>query len=245
MMLKILNRDEFIQNFLLPITKIANTCVLILNKNKIHTFVSGESNNKSMCYCSTKQVECDFDSEKLGIKDVRVLISKLKQIPDNTFDLNINKNNITYVGKKISFVHILIEDRKIKIPAYKEDKFLSCPYDNKFVLKSDVLKTLLQCSTTLTESNKIYITTSEGQIIGDLDDRSKRNIDTYKLILNEDFNGSEIKNPISFSFEPFRVISTYNKKDILVSINTVNEIIEFDVSSDNYIVKYASSSLVN
>lgn len=244
MRVKILNRDNFIQRFLLPITKIANTCVLILGENKIHTFVNGDI-SKNMIYCSTNDIECDFDEYKLGIKDVRILIAKLKQIKDNCFELVVNKNNLTYTSNKLSFVHVLTEDRKIKVPNFKEDKLLNCQYDNKFVLKSDVLKTLIQCSSTLTDSNKIYLKTENGRIVGELDDKSKRNIDTYTLTVSEEFNGVDIKGNISFSFEPFRVISSYDNRDVLVSLNTINEIIEFDVSKDNYIVKYVSTALVN
>jgi hypothetical protein len=91
----------------------------------------------------------------------------------------------------------------------------------------------------------LYLSTDEGNVIGELNDKSKRNIDTYTLVLAESFNGSDIKTPISFPFEPFRVISTHGKSDVLVGINTKNEIVEFDVSSDNYIVKYVTSALVN
>ncbi len=244
MKLKILNRDNFIQNFLLPITKISNICVLFLGNNKVHTFVNGDV-SKNMIYCSTNDVVGDFDDNKLGIKDVRILISKLKQIPDQTFELAITKNSICYNRNILSFIHILTEERKIKIPSFKEDKLLNCVYDNKFVIKSDVLKTLIQCSLTLSDSNKIYIKTENGEIISELNDRSKRNIDSYKIVIADSFNGSEIKDWISFSFEPFRVISSYDKKDVLVSLNTKNEIIEFDVSRDNYIVKYVSTALVN
>jgi hypothetical protein len=244
MKLKILNRDDLVQKFLLPITKISNICVLNLSKNKIHTFVNGDV-SKNIIYCSSNQVEFDFEDQKLGIRDVRILISKLKQIPENTFELEITKNSICYSSNKLTFKHILVEERKIKIPNFKEDKLLSCVYDNKFVLKLDSLKTLIKCSTTLTESNKIYISTDGEFVVGELDDKSKRNIDTYTLILADNFNGAEIKTPISFPFEPFRVISTHGKSDVLVGVNTKNEIIEFDVSSDNYIVKYVTSALVN
>lgn len=244
MKLKILNRDDLIQKFLLPITKISNICVLNLSRNKLHTFVNGDV-SKNMIYCSTDQVEFDGEDVKLGIKDVRILISKFKQITENSFELEITKNSICYSSKKLTFKHILVEERKIKVPNFKEDKLLGCVYDNKFVLKLDSLKTLIKCSTTLTESNKLYISTDDGTIVGELNDKSKRNIDTYTLVLADNYNGSEISPPISFPFEPFRVISTHGKTDVLVGINTKNEVIEFDVSSDNYIVKYVTSSLVN
>ena len=244
MKLKILNRDNFIQRFLLPITKISNICILVLGNNKIHTFVNGDT-TKNMIYCSTDDVNCDFDDHKLGIKDVRILVSKLKQIPENTFELEITKNSICYTSNKLSFIHILTEERKIKAPNFKEDKLLNCQYDNKFVLKSDVLKSLIQCSLTLTESNKIYLKTIDGEMVAELNDRSKRNIDTYNITISDNYNGSDISDWISFSFEPFRVISSYDKRDVLVSLNTKNEIIEFDVSRDNYIVKYVSTALVN
>ena len=107
MKLKILNRDDLVQKFLLPITKISNICVLNLTSNRLFTFVNGDV-SKNMIYCSTTNISYEDSDIKLGIKDIRNLISKLKQIPENTFTFEISKNSLSYTSNKISFKHILV-----------------------------------------------------------------------------------------------------------------------------------------
>lgn len=219
--------------------------IVTIDKNGA-TSLNKTVDNSIILYAKTTDVEYVNELTKLNIPDIKKLIRALDclQSATPTINLQINRNSIEYKSSGTKFKFHLIEDGIITPPNINIQKIESFEYDITFKLSVHSFNSLLKSSTFLTESNKVYISTEEGAVYAELTDKGKSNTDSYKTAISTEYSGSEIIKEIPFSFDLFRSCSLLKADFIQVSINTSKSIIAFDITDDNYKLKYISTGLV-
>jgi hypothetical protein len=243
MILRILNRTNFTQKFLTPISRINELCTLTVQKNSIYNLNRTADTNFSLySVCSDVETEGIEENVNLSFADVKKLIKVLDCLSVNTLDLVLNKNNVEYNDKGTKFRFHLINDNIVKSPNYNIDKINALQFDVDFKLNTTTHSHLIKSSTFITDSNKIYISTEDGCVLAELTDKSKNNIDSYSVKISDFYGGTSIDKPISFNFDLFRNISYLKTTDAVVRLNTKMGFIAFDIEYDKYKLKYTATA---
>ena len=243
MILRILNKANFTQKFLTPISRINELCTLTVQKNSIYNLNRTADTNFSLySVCSDVETEGIEDNVNLSFADIKKLIKVLDCLSVNTLDLVLNKNNVEYNDKGTKFRFHLINDNIVKSPNYNIDKINALQFDVDFKLNTTTHSHLIKSSTFITDSNKIYISTEDGCVLAELTDKSKNNIDSYSVKISDFYGGTSIDKPISFNFDLFRNISDLKTTDAVVRLNTKMGFIAFDIEYDKYKLKYTATA---
>jgi len=238
--LTILNKSSFLSKFLVPISRIQETCLITLRDGHVFSLVNAENNIKLYARCD--DIKYSGESLNLGFSDIKKLIKAIDMIQDNEVELKLNSNNIEYTGKNNMFKIFLTDDSNIPLPKISIKKIMDFQYDTKFLVNPDIFSNLIKSSAFITNSNKVYITTVDGGVMAELNDKTKKNVDVFTIKISETFDGSNVRS-IPFPFDLFKIINGYGKtNNIGMSINNNVGIIAIDVFDNNYILKYIASA---
>jgi hypothetical protein len=244
MKLTILNKTNFVQKFLSPISRINDLSSLTLENGVIYNINRTPDNNFSL-YIRTDEIEYSGEKRVLSFSDIKKFIKVFDCIPSNTIDLKLNANSVEYKGEGTSFRFHLINDDIVKSPSFSIDKINSLLFDVTFKVTSQTINQFIKSTTFITDSNKIYISTNDGKVYGELTDKTKMNIDSYSSELSDSYNGENILKPLAFDFDLFRNVSYLKVPEFNISINSKVGVIVFDIIDDNYNLRYISTAKVS
>lgn len=243
MILRILNKNNFTQKFLQPISRINDLCSLIIEGNAIYNLNRTADNNFSLYSLCTEVETIDYtEKTTLSFADIKKFIKVFDCIQENTIDLIIHSNYVEYKSNGTRFKFHLINDNIVRSPNYSIEKINSLKFDTEFLMNASMFNTLIKSSTFITSSNKIYLSTQDGAVIAELNDKSKDNIDTFSTKISDVYKGDSIENPLGFDFDMFRNISALKSPEVLIRLNTNVGFIAFDVDEDNYKLKYTATA---
>ena len=242
--LKIKNKKDFISNFLGPVSNLNDACILSVMKDKLICTLS--SADGTIVNKSEVEIESDVNVEtKLNIPDIKKLVRVLEIIPEVEINLKMNENNLSYNDKGYKFRYHLLDDGIIKQPTLNVEKVNKLNFNTKFVVKENELSTLFKGSSFATETSKIYIYEEDGEIYGELGDRSRHNTDNFVCKMCDSFEGDAISKPLPINFESFRLISFNNSKEVNFNINTDMGVITCKFNKGNTSLIYIISALIN
>jgi len=126
MTIPIHNKNEFVDKFLTPLSRINNSCSLHLKGDKLTALVA--TPDASVILNAVWKFSDDLSEEnKLNIPDINKLIKVLDCIREEYVTLKVNSNNISYNEKGIKFKYHLLEDgilSKVKVVKLSTDKTL-------------------------------------------------------------------------------------------------------------------------
>lgn len=235
------NKKSFINNFLIPISKLNNTCILNVQPKGISSLLTSPDGTVIM-YCFF-----DFPNEleplKLNLPDLGRLQKILQCIESDEVDLKIESNNIKYSSKSLRFTYHLLHDGIIAACPISVDKIKAIDYQTTFTMSEANLSNLVKGSMFATETTKVYISTEEGEVFGELTDKQRQNVDSIKLKVADSFKGDAMLKALPLSFEVLRVISSNPNDGVNVLVNNPKSVVSFDVTNDNVKSLYISSGL--
>ena len=243
MNLNIKDRDNFLNNFVVPLSKITDSAVLKVSPSKIKSLISTSDN--------TIIVNAEYDDDSinatktLNIPDLKKLCRIISCIEDTTFSLDISSNFLGYNSNNVRFKYHLYDDGIIPSPKLSIDKLNSLAFDGKFTLPYSSVINLIKGSSVSTETNKIYISVKDKQIFGELTDKTRANIDSYGINISNDYDGTQFAIAIPLNFEIFRIISSMRFKELQANLITKMGVITFDLNLDNSKFKFVISALAN
>jgi len=243
MKLKIANKDIFLNNFLLPIGKITESATIKIIPGTIESIVSTADNTVIV---SITHESSDIDiTAVLNIPDIKKLCRVIQCIEANSFELEINNNNISYTSKAVRFKYHLYDDGIISVPKINLNKLSSIAFDSKFTLSSPVITSLVRGSTIATETNKIYLSVTDREVYGDLTDQTRPNTDSYGLLISSDYTGASFTRPVPLNFEIFRIISSMKFNTSECNLATSLGVMTFNIDLDRTKIKFIVSALAN
>lgn len=243
MSLTIQDRNTFVNNFLTPISKVTNSAVLKIENNVLSSLIA--TNDNTIILSAHLKNVVKSDDIVLNIPDLSKLIRIFSVIDTQDLNLNISKNNITYTSDSIRFKYHLFEDGIIVSPKLNVEKLTSLTFDGKFTFHSNNLQSLIKGSTIATDSNKIYLSYKDNTVLGELTDKARPNVDSYGLIIANDYSGIQLSSSIPLNFEVFRIISSMKFKELNCSFSSKTGVYVFDANLNNITMKFIVSALAN
>ena len=237
-----LHKQSFIDNFLQPVGKINEQCIITLTDGYVETITSN-INTTVFLYCKSK-LECEVDHEiKINIGNVSKLQKAFECIPDETPEIQLHHNHLRYVSPELRFSYHLLEDGVIPVPTVNIEKLESVEIDTSFIISKEALTTVLRTSSFTQDSNKIYFYTKDGSVHCELNDRTMPNLDSVDMRIADSFSGKPIKTDIPLRLDWLRDFSTIKFENVNVRYNDSNKIVIFHIETDRTVLKYIVSGL--
>jgi hypothetical protein len=245
MTLKISDVQSFVTDFLTPISKINDSCILKVNSESFQSVVTS-MDNSMVLFGTYDQSNNDIsESITLNISDISKLIKILGCINVTSIELLLDGNNIKYVSDNINFTYHLLADNILSEPGIDINKIKKLDFNFSFKMERDVITDLIKGSTFTTDTNKIYFYLKENAVHGQLTDLQKQNTDMYSQKLSDEYNGDEINEPIPVNFELIRNISSLRADCITTKLCISNKVFIFHSKNNESNLTYIVSAFIN
>lgn len=243
MTLKIKKREQFLNTFLLPLSKVSDSVVLTLEDTKVTALVATSDNTVIVNSVYTDDlIKC---SKRLNIPDIKKLCRIIQCIETEELELTLDTNSINYSSPLIRFKYHLYDDSIISVPKLNLAKLDKLDFNGNFNLPHQTVVALIKGSSIATDTSKIYLSFKGTTVYGDLTDRSRANVDSYGLKIADNYNGEPINDHIPLNFEIFRIISSIKFDTLKCKIASSTGVMVFDMNNDNTSLKFIVSALAN
>lgn len=245
MILKITNASIFVNDFLTPVSKVNDCCILKVSSDGYKSVVTSADNSLILYAIYNEDLDIQ-EPISLNISDVGKLIKILNCLEnDSSIELVFEGNCIKYVSSDINFTFHLLADNILQEPGIDVRKIGELDFDFSFNITNRSLINLIKGSTFATDSNKIYFSTHNSIVYGELTDQQKQNIDTYKQKVSDGYRGSPPATSIPVSFELIRNISSVRTEDISIRLCSSNSVFLFNAEKEQSNLTYIASAFVN
>lgn len=243
-----LNRDILIKKFLTPISKVTDQCVIKIFPEYIQTMATTTIGNPILH--TRIYTDSDIGEEEevsLNIPDINKLTRVLNCIDSDEIELEVNSNNIEYKSLGVKFKYHLLEDNVIpKVPG-NPDNLKVMKFDSDFTLTKDKFSDIMRGTNFAQETKKLYFYMKDKKVFVELTDKQIANTDSVSYFITDKFNGVEIKKPMLFDLEIFKLMFPAIKEDITVKIKapsgSANGVILFKHEEDDFVLQYMVSPL--
>lgn len=243
MIVKIANKNDFVEKFLSPVSKINENAVIKVTKDKMTSLVT--TNDETLIlYVVYKRDDQETIACNLNIPDINRLIKVFSCVDTDNMDIIFDTNKLKYASENINFKYHLLEDGIITTPSISFDKIKSLNFSTRFKIKSHDLGSLIKASTFTIDTDKLYLSTRDNNIICELTDRQKHNIDSFSRVLADQYTGTSISEPLPVNFEVFRLISSLRFEDCDVNIDVDKKVLLFTIVSNNITLNFVTVGLV-
>ena len=243
MILEVPSRDEFVRTFLIPVSKINNSCVLNLSDQGMSTLLAS-ADNTVILYSQYKTQFNLAANTKINLPDIGRLSKILACIPVDAIELSINENHIEYKSKDIRFKYHLLDDGILTTPSISVEKIKGLTYNTTFELPFTSIISLIKSSSFTLDLNKVYIFTKESSVYAEINDKTSHNVDSICLKICDSYEGSPIDEPLPVSFDTIRTLAGSSAPQINTFINSELNVMTFEVNNNNIKNTYIVSGLV-
>lgn len=236
------NSQLFKRLFLDQISKISDSAVIKLAGNKAKCITCTPDNSVILSIEFSIKTNNSETESTLNVGDIKKLIRAVDCIETDNATFKISNNNLSYKDNGIQFKYHFLENGIIPQPKINLEKLQSLEFDSSFVLKDKSLIELIKASTFSSDSNKIYLTTDEGKLKGNLTDKTRYNIDNFETIVSDNFKGKDIED-LCLNFEVFRIISSGKFNELNCQISSKLGVVLFSFQNNIITTKYIVSAL--
>ena len=199
---------------------------------------------KRQLYVVYKHNEHETTACNLNIPDINRLIKVFSCVDTDNMDIMFDTNKLKYASDNINFKYHLLEDGIITTPSISFDKIKKLNFSTRFKIKSHDLGSLIKASTFTIDTDKLYVSTRDNNIICELTDRQKHNIDSFSRVLADQYTGTSISDPLPVNFEIFRLISSLRFEECDVNIDVEKKVLLFTIVSNNITLNFVTVGLV-
>lgn len=243
MTLKITDKDGFLNSFLLPLSRVTDSAVVKVDKEKITSLISTSDN--TVIVHAEYSLLGNTSSKTLNIPDIKKLCRVISCIEETSYELDISANFIGYKSNSVRFKYHLYDDNIITSPKLNIEKLNQFEFDGKFTLAYNSVLSLIKGSSVSTETNKIYISVKDSTVFGELTDKTRPNVDSYGINISSDYEGTQFALAMPLNFDIFRIISSMRFKEIQSRIISKMGVVTLDLNLDNSSFKFVISALAN
>ena len=244
MILTIPDREDFLNSFLTPLSRVADSAVIKLNTDDVSAIIT-TSDNTLVVHATYNNILSGIE-KNLNIPDLKKLCRVLSCIEEKGCVLDISSNFIGFESSSVRFKYYLYEDNIIKTPKQINlERLKELPFDGKFTIPYTAVVSLMKGSSIATETNKIYITFKESEVFGELTDKTRSNTDSYGIKISSDYEGDQINVHMPLNFELFRIISCMKYKVLVANIASRRGLLTLDTGTETTSMKFIVSALQN
>ena len=233
--------SDFIDDFLSPISKINNSCVLKVQSTGVSSLLTAADNTMVLYGRYTKSL--DIDNTDINIPDLTRLVKILQCIDEDEYELVVEKNNIGYSSDEIRFKYHLLEDGILSAPPINIDKIKELQFDTTFTMPFTSLVNLIKSASFTIDINKVYLSTRNNNVYAEICDKQAHNVDSIRIKLCDSFEGSGIDDDLPVSLETIRVLAGMRCRSVNVNVNSTLNVMTFDINNDNIAMTYIISGL--
>ena len=243
MILKIKNKNDFVDKFLSPISKINENAVIKVNTDKISSLIT--TNDETLILyvvyadAAVETIQCN-----LNIPDINRLIKVFSCIDHDNIDIELDNNRLRYTSENVNFKYHLLEDGIITTPSVSFEKIKQLNFTSSFTIRSSDVSSLIKASTFTVDTDKLYIYTNAGKVLCELTDKQKHNIDSFSRVLSESYTGDEILTSIPLNFETFRLMSSLRFDECSVNLDPEKKVLLMTINSGDYTLNFVTVGLV-
>lgn len=226
---------EFI-NFIKGLAKINDAAIIVANENQL-TCLIGSPDNVIVAY-GIFPCTCTFTGY-LNVSSISKLVRALDQIPEETFTLIVNNNNIEYKSPALRFKYHLLDNGIINQPAINLKKILEFTFNVNFKVSPARMTGIGKFSTFSTDSNKIYLSGDGMKVLAELTDKARNNVDSFAFEFAECTDSFDA---VSLNVDFFRSLNYSSNSDITININTTAGVLAIDINNPLHKLKYITTS---
>jgi hypothetical protein len=237
------NNQNFKKFFLEQISKISDSGVFVLSNDCLECKTCTPDNSVilGIKFPVKTSEKCD-NPQQINVGDIKKLIRAFDCVSGDELSFKLDNNNITYSDQSIKFKFHLLENGIISQPKINLNKLETLEFDCSFTLTMSSLNELTKASTFSTDSNKIYLTSSDGSLKGNLTDKSKYNVDSFEINVANDFTGTNVDG-LCLNFEVFRILSSCRYNEMKCKISSKLGVVLFEFGNNIITTKYIVSAL--
>lgn len=236
------NSQLFKKLFLDQISKISDSAVITISEDKAKCLVCTPDNSVILSIEFPVEVKDSTISQVLNVGDIKKLIRAVDCIEKDTATFKLHNNNLSYKDNSIQFKFHFLENGIIPQPKINLDKLQSLQFDSTFIIKDKALNELIKASTFSSDTNKIYLSTENGKLKGNLTDKTRYNIDSFETLISDSFEGNDIQD-LCLNFEVFRIISSGKFNELKCQISSKLGVVLFSFQNNIITTKYIVSAL--
>lgn len=233
-------QDNFAKGFLQSLSSISENIRIDVYGNVLESLVHTADRT---CILSAK---CKIESDGEGhfnIPNIKKFV-RLISTREGNFNLVVDGNKIKYKGEKISFEYFLLDDSYISKSPLNITQINNLETDVNFAVEGRALQELLKLSAVTSDTEKVYFSTNGNEVVAELNDREKHNVNNVTMTIAEECEGS-ISTPIPFILDSLRNMSITPVSQLLFKINTERKIAAIQFKpSDGVVLKYVLSGLI-
>jgi hypothetical protein len=244
MILNVPDREDFLNSFLTPLSRVADSAVIKVSDNGISAIIT-TSDNTLVVHATYSNITTE-GNKNLNIPDLKRLCRVLACIEEKNCNLDISSNYIGFESTSVRFKYHLYEDNIIKTPKQINfDRLKQLPFDGKFSIPYTSVTSLIKGSSIATETNKLYLSFKGSDVMGELTDKTRANTDSYGIKIADDYVGEQINTHIPLNFELFRIISCMKFKSLSTEIAAKRGLLTFDTGTESSNMKFIVSAVQN
>lgn len=235
------NRSSFVQQFLLPLSKIADKIILQINTNNIIATCSTPDAGVVLCaeYKALFNVE---SSITLNIPDIKKFLKLLDNIEDEDIKLVYKGNHLSYTSRALKFNYYLLEDGYVQRCPVSASKIQLLESDSSFILTSHNLSEILKGQSIASDAGKVYFFLQEDGVYAELNDKERQNINNIIYHICDEHEGTNF-NPLAVDLEALRMLTGLKNSQFNVRINTKVGVLLFDIIEQYVNIRFAISAL--
>jgi hypothetical protein len=241
-----------LEKILKPINRLTESCILNVSQEHIYSICSSTDNTVILfAKINRPQNNCGENKFRLNLINIKKLLSGLECLGDDgVFSIQYSSNNIICemldeeTEEKTHFKYHLVDDSVIKESTININKIASLKFDTEFLISSNKLKQIVSGYTFASDVSKLYISTKEGKVRAEIDDKTLQNVDNISFLISKEYTGEDIEDPIPLNLEVFKNL-VHSRNDVKVKFNTQYKVFVFQNTEDEEVeLKYIISALV-
>lgn len=236
-------KDNFVQKFLQPISKLADSVSIIPNGDELYAVCS--SQDGSIVLLATLKTGAEVKGIlKINLPDIKKFVRLVDCIEEDIITLDIVDNHIVYDTMSFRFKYFLLEDSYMQRCPVNPDKVRNLEYDSHFVITNSKFNEILKGSSIATDTDKLYFYTKDNNVYAELNDFERQNVNNITYLVATEYTGTPIKNALPLNLENVRMLAGLRAEHINISVNNTLKVTLFEVNDSTVSTKFIISALV-
>jgi len=237
------NKENFVQKFLLPISKLADNISVTFSDEEI--FTTCASQDGSIVLLASYKTNTPVKGiSRINIPDVKKFIRLLDCVEESEIAVTIEDNKLQYTSSSFKFNYFLLEDSYMQRCPVNPEKIKKLKYDTGFILLNSKFSDILKGSSIATDSDKLYFYTKDEQVYCELNDLERQNINNLTYLASDKFVGEPIKNTLPLNLENIRLLAGIKCNEFTVKVNNDLKVTLFQIDEQGIEIKFIISALV-
>lgn len=233
MKLKI-NRSELLDNLLGPASKLAENVPLEFDNDiRVKTLVTSSDNSTILMASIPCQVQESF---RCIIPDSKTFLRLFSGIDEQTLELEILSNVISYKSSRLNFkYHLLDEAYSVNKKSISEEKLNAIKYDTTFEISKRSFSEILRFNSIIPDAEKLYFFSKGKSVFAKLGDEQKANTNELTTLVSDNMQGYDIPNGFPINIQNVLLMS-FGSESIIVKINHQLKVFKFETPLMSYVV---------